>query len=208
MPLLTRGSGVGGLVVLGSDWGGVHKPKCNFNSHNAVPPVLSQRSLGFWQCPLTSSSGSILSHCRSLLLPFLATSPSLALMSPSRPNSDNPCVQRSLSIYNVLSHLPLFILPHSHSPYQLHIQLLNAVQQVFPIHCCFNSRSISVGYCCQSHAPLREGESLATPRIPRALAIACENPTERYRKDDGRDGEGGRKFSLGIQEVSGAQNLR
>ena len=44
--------------------------------------------------------------------------------------------------------LPLFSLVHCHPPYQLHIQLSTAVQKVFPIHSCFNSRSLSVGYCC------------------------------------------------------------
>src|ERR1700737_2528853 len=62
----------------------------------------------------------VLSHCCPLVLPFLVSSSRIVL-----------CI---------------VALTHCRPPYQLHIQPSTAVQRVFPIHSCFNSRSLSVGY--------------------------------------------------------------
>jgi hypothetical protein len=81
---------------------------------------------------------------RILVLPNFSSSRILVLLSFSRPLVV-PSSSRILGFSLMSSSCSL---SHCHSPYQIHIQPSPAVQQVFSIHCCFNSRSLSVGYCC------------------------------------------------------------
>src|ERR1700724_2402156 len=98
--------------------------------------ILVLLSFSRYSClPLAFSSPAFSYSCRSVgafsRIPGFSSSLGTLDSCPScRPLAVSQCP------------LPLFSLSHCHPLYQLHIQLSTAVQQVFPIHCCFNSRSL------------------------------------------------------------------
>jgi hypothetical protein len=108
--------------------------------------VLSNsRPLGF------SSSCSVAAFSFSQILEFSSSRP--LVISSSRhlvlSSSRTPVPRVVLSHSRILATFSrILVLSHCRPPYLLHIQVSPAVQQVFPIHCCFNSRSLLVGYCC------------------------------------------------------------
>ena len=69
----------------------------------------------------------------------------------------------------------ILILSQCRPLYLLHIQLSPVLQQVFSIHCCFNSRPLSVGYCYLLEAhfePLKLNLSLGG--LPSQLWLASQ----------------------------------
>jgi hypothetical protein len=102
---------------------------------------------------------SVATFCRASALPFLTSSCRSVVLSFSGivVLSHFRSLCRSVAAVFSCIVVPRVALLHwchscsrhgDTSPYQLHIQPSPTLQQVFPIHSCFNSRSLSVGYCC------------------------------------------------------------